>query len=418
MGERLSKFFSITRKYGIAKSLALVIRYFKATCIDKFGLSFILNRNTITTELRCALGGRYDKVIIRRSSFGYDVPLFQRPQHLARSMAEKGCLVFYEVSSMTDRIRGIKKVCDNLYLINLTDIFICRKLMKELREISKPKYIEIYSTDRKPRVKDIFSYKKLGYKIIYQYIDHISPALSCTRKVPKSIVEKYRLVISDPEIYVVATSSILYEDIRKQRRDGRLVLSTNGVDNSHFENYSDHVLDDDFINIAKFGRPVICYYGAIASWIDYDLLSEIDLCGRFSVVLIGAKYDDSFCRLSGMKNVFYLGKRDYKALKYYGRASDTLIIPFLINDITRATSPVKLFEYMAIGRPIVCTDMDECRKYKSVLIGKNHADFISQLDAALQLKNDEVYTKLLKKEALENDWHIKAKEIIDLLGGE
>ncbi len=40
---------------------------------------------------------------------------------------------------------------------------------------------------------------------------------------------------------------------------------------------------------------------------------------------------------------------------------------------------------MAMGHPIVTTDMRECRKYKSVLIGKSHEDFIEKLDFALTL---------------------------------
>jgi hypothetical protein len=41
------------------------------------------------------------------------------------------------------------------------------------------------------------------------------------------------------------------------------------------------------------------------------------------------------------------------------------MIPFRINEITEAVSPIKLFEYMALGRPIVTTDMAESRKYRS-----------------------------------------------------
>jgi hypothetical protein len=92
---------------------------------------------------------------------------------------------------------------------------------------------------------------------------------------------------------------------------------------------------------------------------------------------------------------------------------DILTIPFKINNITRATSPVKVFEYMALNKPIVTTDMNECRKYKSILIAENHDDFIAKLSDALSLQNDTDYINLLNKEALENDWSMKAKAITD-----
>ena len=102
-------------------------------------------------------------------------------------------------------------------------------------------------------------------------------------------------------------------------------------------------------------------------------------------------------------------------MQNYASRIDVLTIPFLINDITKATSPVKLFEYMALNKPIVTTDMDECRKYESVLIGHDHDEFLAQLDRALELRSDPQYLELLDREALANTWKEKAKCILDEL---
>ena len=91
------------------------------------------------------------------------------------------------------------------------------------------------------------------------------------------------------------------------------------------------------------------------------------------------------------------------------------MIPFVINDITKSTSPVKIFEYMALNIPIVITDLYECRQYKSVLLSKNHTEFLKNLDKGLTLKKDQKYLKLLDVEAKENDWSKKARAIIDLI---
>ena len=119
--------------------------------------------------------------------------------------------------------------------------------------------------------------------------------------------------------------------------------------------------------------------------------------------------------MQNCQNVHFLGPKNYKVLKYYAKEADILIIPFLINDITMSTSPVKIFEYMALNKPIVTTNMNECQKYKSVLIGKTHKEFITKLEEAYNLKDDKKYINLLDKEAKNNDWSIKAQHIIDLI---
>ena len=82
-----------------------------------------------------------------------------------------------------------------------------------------------------------------------------------------------------------------------------------------------------------------------------------------------------------------------------------------MNKITESTSPIKIFEYMALGKPIVTTDLRECRKYKSVLIGKDYENFIKKVDDALELRDDPAYLGLLDKEAKENTWEDRARKI-------
>lgn len=92
------------------------------------------------------------------------------------------------------------------------------------------------------------------------------------------------------------------------------------------------------------------------------------------MILIGIEHDDSL-KKSGLleyKNVKYFGKKPYDSLAGYVHFWDVCMIPFLINDITKATSPVKLFEYMAMEKPVVSTALPECLKYSAVKIAEMH----------------------------------------------
>ena len=68
-----------------------------------------------------------------------------------------------------------------------------------------------------------------------------------------------------------------------------------------------------------------------------------------------------------------------------------------------------------MGHPIVTTDMRECRKYKSVLIGKNHDDFIVKIDKALNMDKNSEYYNWLEEEALDNTWSKKAETLHQLV---
>ena len=70
---------------------------------------------------------------------------------------------------------------------------------------------------------------------------------------------------------------------------------------------------------------------------------------------------------------------------------------------------------MALHKPIVITDLLECRQYKSVMIGHSHAEFIEKLEEALEKEQDTEYMELLDFEARENDWSSKAMAIIELI---
>ena len=122
-------------------------------------------------------------------------------------------------------------------------------------------------------------------------------------------------------------------------------------------------------------------------------------------------------KIEELENVHFLGSKDYKILKNYASKFDVCTVPFSINDITKATSPLKIFEYMAMGKPIVTTAMDECKKYKSIFIVNNNEEFIEKIEKALELdkEKDKDYFETLKNEALENTWEAKARDIINLL---
>lgn len=422
MKDKLSKVKNLIKKYGAvgtAKKLAgyLYSNYIvRISVLEKIYVFF--HKKEIKRKLEKIFEREeFDRIVVWRSSFGWTVPLYQRPQHIFSNFAKQRTLVFYEVTRFTDDVKRIKRQAPNLYLVNYMNEAFAKYVFEAIERQNKPRYVQFYSTDWTITKKQAVAYEKKGYRIVYEYIDDLNPSLAGTDTLPVNVKDKYEMVMKDKDAIVVVTADALKRDVVQKRGNTNLVYSGNGVDYNHFHNEIDRNFrfENEFLRILKSGQPVVGYYGALAKWFDYDLIKYIAEKEKYQVVLFGIKYDDSYEKagLNKLGNVHFLGARDYRVLQNYASKIDVLMIPFLINDITKATSPVKLFEYMALNKPIVTTDMDECRKYESVLIGHDHAEFIDKLEEALKKKTDNNYMKLLDKEALENTWEEKAKLIVE-----
>lgn len=426
MKEKLSKVILMLKKDGIIATVKKIFKYIRWKYLSRVDfmsyLNVHFNRKKYSKELDQILSGDYERIIIWRSSFGWNVPLFQRPQHISKNLADNKCLVFYEITTITDDVKTYKKQKDNLYLINFNNVPLNKMFFKKIKNIQKPKYIQFYSTDCTISLDSLKNYIDEGYKIIYEYIDDLSPEIVGTKELPLNIKEKYEYMLKDTEnVLVVVTADEIQNDVVSKRGTEKLVFSCNGVDYNHFKNANKNFeFEKEFNEIINNKKPIIGYYGALASWFDYEMVKFLAKeKPDYNIVLIGIKYDDTFdkANLQEYSNIYFLGPKNYDVLANYASHFDVCTIPFLINDITQATSPLKLFEYMALGKPIVTTAMKECKKYESVMIANNKKEFVQLIDKALEInrEHNENYFTLLNKEALENTWEQKALLIIDLL---
>lgn len=427
MRDKISKLKSVLRKYGIFGTIKKVLLYIANKIGPKINIIELTKakkeKNNYIKELSKAIK-KADRIVIWRSSFGWNVPLYQRPQHIANCLSKQNSLVLYEVTNETDGVTTMKKQQDNLYLINFNNPLINKWITEIMEETNKPKYIQIYSTNWSMTVEELKEYLQNGYKVIYEYIDDLSPALAGTEELPVNIKRKYDFVMENIEnIYVVVTAEAIKQDVISKRGEENLVLACNGVDYNFYKNIDkNYKFDEDFERIINEDKPIIGYYGALATWFDYELVKKLaEERKEYNIVFFGIKYDDSYDKsdIKEYENIHFLGSRNYSVLKNFANKFSVCTIPFLINSITEATSPVKLFEYMALEKPIVTTDMNECRKYESVMIAHSQQEYIELIDKAVLMdqnkQDNQDYFKLLKDEAIENDWSKKTEAIINLI---
>ncbi len=157
---------------------------------------------------------------------------------------------------------------------------------------------------------------------------------------------------------VVTTSAALQEAKAPLAR--RSVLVPHGVDYPHFAQALSGELSPP-ADLAAIPSPRIGFIGLIRSWVDMELIVAVARRrSEWHFVMIGESTEDlAFCR--ALPNVHLLGNRPYAQLPAYCRGLDAAVIPFRINELTRAVNPIKLREYLAAGLPVVSTPLPEVR---------------------------------------------------------
>lgn len=363
-----------------------------------------------------------DRVILWEQNFGWNVALFQRPQHIARCLAQKGCTFFYYTSIYSDPdVKAIKEIAPNLYLVNRNNTVFMNVLKTFLKETDKEKYLQVYSTNLELSLEEMKEYEADGYHIFYEYIDDLAPEISGTKEIPKNIQDKFDYVTKDSRIPMAVTADLLKKEIIGMRGEENLVFATNGVDVSHFKNNKPgFVFNEAFSKVLKEGKKIVGYYGAIAKWFDYELLTyAAKQLPNVNFVLIGAIYDESFSQscMKEVPNIHFIGPVPYQDLPQYANKFDLYTIPFVVNSITNATSPLKLFEYMAMGKPVLTTAMLESSKYQSVNIAHDYAEYVEKIEQLLKYtpETNPEYYALLQQDAANNTWEAKADAILEML---
>jgi len=160
--------------------------------------------------------------------------------------------------------------------------------------------------------------------------------------------------------------------------------------------YFDHGVDYDLfataeqnsyrpIEMVGIPKPVIGFFGEIDDHtFDVPFMEKvIDLQPKMSFVFIGEASSD-VNGLQGRKNVWMLGKKPYELIPHYGKFFDVVIMPWRQNRWIEACNPIKLKEYLALGKPVVSTPFPELQKYTDVTYqAKTAREFAERIKQAL-----------------------------------
>lgn len=206
---------------------------------------------------------------------------------------------------------------------------------------------------------------------------------------------------------VVCTAKTLMENL-KGKASARIEHLPNGVPFAHFAGTSK--LPIEYQTIPK---PIAIYVGAIDDWFDFALIQKLaHEMPQVSFVLIGPVKKNGLQR---SKNIYLLGPRPYSEIPSYLQFASVGLIPFDIQnhpDLIHNVNPLKLYEYMASGLPVVATRWRELENIASpALLCSSFEEFKDSLCRALEERNAAAMRNFAEK----LDWSHQSQQLIDFL---
>lgn len=177
-------------------------------------------------------------------------------------------------------------------------------------------------------------------------------------------------------------------------------------------------------DMSAIPRPRLLYLGNIAAYkIDLDLLAQIAReRPAWSLVLVGpvGRGDPSTDpgALGELANVYILGERDRRSAPAYVAAADVCLLPLRAGASTAASSPLKTWEYLAAGKPVVAAPIPALRAAIDaglIRAGGDLGVWLSAIEACIE--QGDAGATLRRAEAVRHGWAARIREIEALIGG-
>ena len=334
------------------KSLFIAIALKIITLHNLIRRKFIVKSSQLSgTELARLRGSTS---FISWPTYDWGMPLKQRPQHIAEKLSMiDGIEYIFCTKNSYDSLVGVRRLSKSLYLVD--NFWKYSKMCT---------YIHVYASDPTLKLRNFKKIEKLNIPIVYEILDEIHEDLQ--GRVSKSVIARHKYALNSAKVEKIVVTARNMEDKLPQSVRNKVAYIPNGCDSSHF-------LMQDIPNKTK----VIGYFGALASWVDYELIRYLAKRNPDWIIkLIGMDYDGSIEKsgILSQENIRYLGVVDYQSLPSEIQFS-VAILPFKINEITLSTSPIKIYEYLASGFPVVSTPIPECEAISHVKIGIGYKNF-------------------------------------------
>ena len=196
-------------------------------------------------------------------------------------------------------------------------------------------------------------------RVVYHCIDDYGEFTDVPRAAFE-LLEKRMLRAAD---LTVVSAQRLY-DLRKD--DARAISYVpHGVNLEEFR--ASLVQPTSLPDMDAIDGPIAGFVGRIADWIDLDLVAR---CARempdWSFVMVGPSNVD-LSAYESVPNLHFTGRCEHELVPHYIQRFDVALMPFARNSVVDSVNPLKMYEYLAVGTPVVTVPMDEIGDFAQVV---------------------------------------------------
>jgi len=337
---------------------------------------------------------------------------FQRPQQLMSQFAAAGHRVFYVAQTFREDSQPylLQRKAENVYEVSLRgprcnvyrDALGSRGLkvlfdslnVLRCREGLGATAVFVQVPFWWPLAKSLSEH--FAWPVVYDCMDYHA---GFSTNHPTMLAQEKALLAG---ARLVVVSSALLETEARRHNDNVLVLR-NGCEHGPFAGIPSK---------SPGSRPVIGYYGAIADWFDCDLVANLaESRPEWHFVLVGSTYLADTSRLELLPNVELPGEQSYSEIPAWLARFDVAIMPFRRTTLTEATNPIKVYEVLASGKPLVAVPIPEVAAIAPLVrLATSAEDFEREISAALS-ENDPGIVRARRDFAARNTWRTRFQEL-------
>jgi glycosyltransferase involved in cell wall biosynthesis len=242
--------------------------------------------------------------------------------------------------------------------------------------------------------------REFGFPVVYDCHD----LLSGFRDISSDIIAAEPALLETADLVCFSSERLLTETVRDRPavRHKSLVVR-NGVT---LEDYS------RFAPKERSSTPTIGYAGSLNFWFDVEAIRKAALRHpEWHFTLVGRVESELILPLRALPNVVFEGEVPYAELPRRMADFDVAVIPFLKTPLTLATNPLKLYEYLCVGMPVVSTRLPEIEPFDGlVYLSDSPDDFVRQLEAAVA-EEDPARRARRKLAAESNSWSARCEQL-------